>query len=316
MTQAILTLALVLAQSPAQSPPQAGPPARQPSAPRDPEPVTAPDARPAGAAGEGYRIGPGDVLHVAVYGHDDLTQNVVVQPGGNFPFPLVGTVQAAGATAEEVEARISRQLARGFLRDAQVSVAVREYRSQVVYVVGDVARPGTYPLAGETRIVEILSRAGPLSPSAGSEVLIVRPVGQTGRPVLPDEVARPAGAPGTGKATTALDPTAQVLHVDVRAIQAGRLDQNLAIRPNDTVFVPPAEQVFVTGEVKNPGAFPFREGITARQAVALAGGFTTDASTGGARVVREIGGRPTTLKIKIDERLRPGDTLVIKAAWF
>jgi polysaccharide biosynthesis/export protein len=315
MTQALLTLALVLAQAPEQAPPKAGPPA-QPSAPRDPEPATSPDARPAGASGEGYRIGPGDVLHVAVYGHEDLTQTVVVQPGGSFPFPLVGAVQAAGATTEEVEARIARQLAKGYLRDAQVSVAVREYRSQVVYVVGDVARPGTYPLAGETRIVEILSRAGPLAPSAGSEVLIVRPSGQTGRPVLPDEVARPAGPPGAGKASTALASTAEVLHVDVKAIQAGRLDQNLAIRPNDTVFVPPAEQIFVTGEVKNPGAFAFRQGITARQAVALAGGFTVDASTGGARIVRDVGGRSTTLKVKIDERLRPGDTLVIKAAWF
>ena len=117
---------------------------------------------------------------------------------------------------------------------------------------------------------------------------------------------RPAGAVGTGKATTA-----QVLRVDVRAIQAGRLDQNLAIRPNDTVFVPPAEQVFVTGEVRNPGAFPYREGITARQAVALAGGFTEDASTGGCRIVRDgVGGQPRTFKVKIDERLRPGDTVV------
>jgi polysaccharide export outer membrane protein len=252
------------------------------------------------------------VLHVAVYGHEDLTQTVVVQPGGGFPFPLVGAVPAAGATTEELEARIARQLARGFVRDAQVSVSVREYRSQVVFVVGDVARPGTYPLAGETRIVEILSRAGPLSPSAGSEVLIVRPVEDTGRPVLPSEAAkRPAGAVGTANTGAA-----RVLRVDVRAIQAGRLDQNLALQPNDTVFVPPAEQVFVTGEVRNPGAFPFREGITARQAVALAGGFTDDASTGGARVVREVGGRSKTLKIKLDERLRPRDTLVIKAAWF
>jgi polysaccharide export outer membrane protein len=312
MTQAILTIGLVLAQTPAPVAPQTVPSAPRPAAPAEAEATSPPEARPAGAVGEGYRIGPGDVLHVAVYGHEDLTQTVVVPPGGSFPFPLVGTVAAAGSTTEEVEERISRQLARGYLRDAQVSVAVREYRSQVVFVVGDLSRPGTYPLAGETRVVEILSRAGPLSPSAGTEVLIVRPMKPSDRPILPDEAARAqAGAIGTDKA-----PAAQVLHVDLRAIQAGRLDQNLAIRPNDTVFVPPAQQVFVTGEVRNPGAFPFREGITARQAVALAGGFTTDASTGGAHVVREVSGQAKTLKVKIDERLRPGDTVVIKAAWF
>jgi polysaccharide export outer membrane protein len=297
MTQVLPAIVLVLAQAGAPVAPPTGSSSPQAAPPRDPDVATPSDARPAGAAGEGYRIGPGDVLRVAVYGHEDLTQTVVVPPGGSFPFPLVGTVTAAGATTEEVEERISRQLARGYLRDAQVSVAVREYRSQVVFVVGDLARPGTYPLAGETRVVEILSRAGPLSPNAGTEVLIVRPQKPSDGPVLPDEGA-------------------QVLHVDLRAIQAGRLDQNLAIRPNDTVFVPPAQQVFVTGEVRNPGSFPFREGITARQAVALAGGFTADASTGGARVVREIRGQSKTLKIRIDERLRPGDTVVIKAAWF
>jgi polysaccharide export outer membrane protein len=82
------------------------------------------------------------------------------------------------------------------------------------------------------------------------------------------------------------------------------------------VFVPRAEQIFVTGEVRNPGAFAYSEGLTARQAIALAGGFTQDAATGAARLVRGQGGQQRTLKIGLDERLRPGDTIVIKAAWF
>jgi polysaccharide export outer membrane protein len=300
----LLPLALVLAQTPV--PPAPPAPHSQPAPPAD--------ARPAGTAGHGYRIGPGDVVDVAVYGHPDLTQTVVVQPGGSFPFPLLGAVAAAGATTEELEGLIAARLAKGFVRGAQVSVSVREYRSKVVFVVGDVTRPGTYPLAGETRIVEILSRAGPLAPSAGSEVLIVRPVEPTSRPILPGELAkRPAGA---GAAGARANPEAIVLRVDMSAIQAGRLDQNVTVEPNDTVFVPRAEQIFVTGEVRNPGAYQFRAGITARQAVALAGGFTEDASTSGARLVREVAGTPKTLKIKLDERLRPGDTLVIKAAWF
>jgi len=298
-TAALLPLALVLAQAP---------PAPQPAA--SPEPAATTPVQPAGAAGNGYRIGAGDILQVAVYGHQDLTQTVIVQEGGGFPFPLLGSVPAAGATTEELEAGIASRLARGFVRDAKVSVTVREYRSQVVYVVGDVARPGTYPLAGETRIVELLSRAGPLSPQAGGEVLIVRPDEAAGRPVLPGEAARPP----RGGAVAAKQ--ARVLRVDLKAIQAGRLDQNLVVAAGDTVFVPRAEQIFVTGEVRNPGAFPFHEGITARQAVALAGGFTQDAAKGSARLVREQGGGPHTLKVGLDELLQPGDTLVIKAAWF
>lgn len=288
------------------------PGAKQPPAPA-PQPDESADVRPAGTAGRGYRIGPGDVLQVAVYGHEDLSQSVVVQPGGGFAFPLVGSVAAAGATTEELEARIAHELARGdFLRDARVSVSVREYRSKVVFVVGELARPGTYPLAGETRVVEILSRAGPLAPSAGSEVLVVRPLAGADRPLLPGEVQGGSAAGGQTRGS----PAARVLHVDLAALQAGRLDQNVAIQPNDTVFVPRAEQIYVTGEVRNPGAFPFRAGLTARQAVALAGGFTVDASKGGAQLVRQLGTRPQTLKVKLDEPLRPGDTLVIKAAWF
>ena len=151
MTQAFLTIVLVLAQSQAQSPsrrrpasivPQAVAPARPQAAPSGPSPVPAPEVRPAGAAGEGYRIGVGDVLRVVRLRPRGPDADRGRPPGGSFSFPLVGMVAAAGATTEEVEERIATQLARGYLRDAHVSVAVQEYRSQVVFVVGDLARPG------------------------------------------------------------------------------------------------------------------------------------------------------------------------------
>ena len=131
---------------------------------------------------------------------------------------------------------------------------------------------------------------------------MVRPVGGgEGRPLLPSEAASAA---------------AQVLKVDVAAIQAGRLDRNLILAPNDTVFVPQAERIFVTGEVRNPGAFAFRSGLTMRQAVSLAGGFSEDAATGSGRVVRSSDGKTRTLKFNLDDPLRPGDTVVIKAKLF
>jgi polysaccharide export outer membrane protein len=297
---------LLLAASQAPAPP-AGPP---PAASQTPPPT--PDTRAAGAASLDYRIGPGDILHVKVYGHEDLSHTVVVQPDGTFVFPLVGSVPAAEATPEELEARIVGRLSKGLIRDPQVSVVVQEYRSKVVYVVGEVTRPGTYPLGGETRIVEILSRAGPLSANAGSEVLVVRPSVRVDRPVLPTEATAPPGkvAGGAGQAG------ADVLHVDLREIQAGKLEKNIALKANDTVFVPPAARIFVTGEVRNPGSFPFSSGITARQAVSLAGGFTEDAVKGSAHVVRDVNGKPKSMKVKLDEPLRPGDTLEVKAKWF
>jgi polysaccharide biosynthesis/export protein len=269
-----------------------------------------PDARGVTVPGTDYRIGVGDILRVTVYGHEDLTQTVVVQPNGRFAYPLIGSVQAAEATPAELEARIRGVLAKGLIRDPQVTVIVQEYRSRIVYVVGEVTRPGAYALSGTTGVVEILSRAGPLSPNAGSEVVVVRPAGPVGGPVLPTDVSK--GAPGNGGAA----PRADVLRVNLREIQAGRLDQNLVLQANDTVFVPEATRIYVTGEVRNPGAFPYRSDLTVRQAVGLAGGFTEDASTGGARLVREVNGTTRTLKVKLEDRLLPGDTIVVKAKLF
>jgi polysaccharide export outer membrane protein len=297
-----MVMVLVLAQVPTQAPPAARPAA----APAPPE------TRPAGDAGKDYRVGPGDILGITVYGHEDLNLTVVVQSAGNFGFPLIGSVPAAGATTQEVGARIASRLAKGLIRDAQVTVVVQEYRSKVVFVVGEVSRPGPYPMAGETTVVELLSRAGPLSPNAGTEVVVVRPSARLDRPVLPQEVKASGAGPGTSEQA----PVAEVLRVDVRAIQSGHLDKNLALEPGDTLFVPQAARIFVTGEVRNPGAFAFTSGITARQAISLAGGFTDDASKGSARVVRQVAGKPKTIKIKLDEPIQPADTVLVKATLF
>jgi polysaccharide export outer membrane protein len=285
-------LAVFLLQAISSAPNATAPSAPGPSTNPAPPPVTAGIA---GAADADYRIGPGDILRIAVYGHEDLTQTVIVQPGGTFIFPLLGAIPAADATPAELEERIAARLAKGLIRDAKVMVAVQEYRSKVVYVVGEVARPGTYPLAGQATVVEMLSRAGPVSPQAGQEVLILR-----------------AGAPG-GAAPTA---QGEVLRVDMREIQAGHLDKNLVLRAGDTVMVPQAERIFVSGEVRNPGAIPFSDGLTIRQAVSLAGGFTPDASTGKARVVRQVNGRTLTLKLKVDEPVLSGDTVVVQTRLF
>ncbi len=299
----MLTIAVLFLAAMQASPPKTAPPA--PPAPGGP-----PDGRVAAVPGKDYRIGAGDILRVVVYGHDDLSQTVLVQPNGRFAFPLIGVVQAAEATPAELEARIRGALGKGLIRDPQVTVVVQEYRSRIVYVVGEVTRPGAYALAGDTGVVEILSRAGPLSANASSEVVIVRPATQAGRPLLPADVAtaKDAGAGGA--------PGAEVLRVDMRDIRAGRLDKNLALKANDTVFVPEAARIFVTGEVRNPGAYPFNTGLTVRQAVGLAGGFTEDASTGGARLVREVNGMARTVKVKLEDRLQPGDTVVVKAKLF
>ena len=268
-------------------------------APGAPVVAAPPAAEGAAVEGEGrdYRIGPEDVLKIAVYGHPDLTQTVAVQADGTFVFPLLGRVSAADLAPPELERRLADLLGRDYVREPQVAVSVQQYRSKVVFVVGEVTRPGVYPLVGTRRLVEVLAKAGPMTAGAGSEVVIVRSRSGEVRPVLPSEVAAGAGA-------------GEVIRVDRRAIQAGDLDQNVALLPRDTVFVPAAPKVFVSGRVPDPGGYPFAPGTTVRQAVGLAGGSARSASR--IRVLREVGGRAREVAVGLDDLVQAGDTVIVR----
>jgi polysaccharide export outer membrane protein len=297
-----LVACLSLAVAQAEGPPHS---ANTPASP----PATT-EAPAVGARGQDYRIGPGDVLRVTVYGYDDLRQIVVVQPEGTFVFPLIGAVPAADATPAEVERRVAGKLSKGLIQDPKVTVVVQEYRSKVVFVMGEVAHPGAYPLAGNTGIVEILARAGPLSPEAGEEVVIVR------RPERGDATGGRSEREARPVDPATVGPGGQVTRVNLRDLEAGRLEANVTLQASDTVIVPEAPRVFVSGEVRNPGAFPFTPGLTVRQAVSLAGGPTPEANAGSPRIVRGAGGKARTLKVKPDAPVQPGDTVVLKARWF
>jgi len=250
-------------------------------------------------------MGPEDILRVTVYGNEDLTQTVVVQSDGTFVFPLIGRIKGGDLTPKELERKITVLLSQGFIRNPQVTVLVQEYRSKTIFVVGEIMRPGTYPLSGSRTLVEALAKAGPTTSNAGGEVVIVRPHGDVQGPVLPNQV-------GEGPASA----IAEVIRVNMPDIQAGDLSKNILLRPNDTVFVPLAPKVFVSGEVRNPGAYPFASGTTVRQAISLAGGLTEDGSSGRIRVVRTAEGKSRELKIKIDDPVQPGDTIVVKSKLF
>jgi polysaccharide biosynthesis/export protein len=281
-----LLLAATLQAAPPPLPPSAGPDAAE-------------EARAPETASPDYRIGPEDVVRIAVYGHPDLAQTVVVRGDGTFVYPLVGRVEALDLTAPELERKLADLLSQGFIRNPQVSAAIQEYRSRIVFVVGAVARPGPYPLLGTRRLVEVLAKAGPSTSDAGTEVLVVRPPAPSARPLLPEDVSGAAGSAAV----------AEVIRVNIRDIEAGDLAKNIVLLPGDTVFIPTVPRVFVAGRVESPGGYPFVPGTTVRQVVTLAGGATR--SRGGIRVVREIDGRTRTLKVDLEDLVRPGDTIVV-----
>jgi polysaccharide biosynthesis/export protein len=255
-----------------------------------------------------YEIGPDDILRITVYGHDDLTQTVVVQSDGTFIFPLIGRVPAAGSTTTALGRALETRLSQDLVRNPQVSVVVQEYRSHIVFVVGEVSRPGAHPLSGRTSLVQVLASAGP-TPNAGAEIVIVRPPPGTDvrEPMLPPPSSATT-APGRAQPT--------VIRVKVRDLEDGNFSQNLELLPGDTVFVPEAPKVFVTGEVRSPGAFGYFPGMTVRQLISVAGGLTQYGSDGRLRVVRQAQGKSQEIKIRLDDAVLPGDTLVVRRKLF
>ena len=242
------------------------------------------------APAEGYRIGPGDVVKITVYGHEDLSRPAVVAADGRMPFPLIGDVQASGLTPTELEARLRELLGKDYLVDPQVSVAVQEYRSQKVFVLGEAEKPGSYALTGRATLLDVLSQAGGPSKTAGRQLVVVR-VPKAEAPVTP----------GTAGSTT--------LRVNLKKLLDGDASENLVLESGDTVYVPKQTSFFVLGEVKKPGAYVLDKETTALEAITLAGGFTERAASTVAKILRKRpDGNQETLVIDLggtDSR-RPG----------
>ncbi len=246
-----------------------------------------------------YVIGPQDVLIIQVFDQADLGGRYAVETDGTFSFPLVGRVKAGGLTLRGFEAELKTKLADGFFRNPQVTVGVEEYRSQRVFVMGEVRNPGPVPLTGGMTLIEALARAGSTSPTASGEVSIVRaPPGAKG-PVLPNQ--------GDG---------AEMFRARVRDLEAGSLKQNIELRDGDTVFVPRAETLYVFGQVKNPGAYALQADTTVLQALSLAGGVTENGAMNRIKVVRIVEGAKQELKVKLTDLVLAGDTIIVAERYF
>jgi polysaccharide export outer membrane protein len=248
-----------------------------------------------------YVLGPQDVIAITIWDQLDLSGKFTIEPDGTFTFPLVGRLQAAGKTARDVEAALKLKLREGIFNDPQVSVVVDSYVSQRVFVVGEVRTAGSYPLKGETSLIEALSMAGSTTGDAAREVLIVRSKGEAsrGKPVLPSEAK-----------------DAEVVRVDLTALQQGDLSRNVMLRSGDTIFVPRAESVFVFGQVKSPGQYAVRRGTTVMQLLSLAGGVTDRGALNRVKIVRVVNGEKKEIKVKLSDVVQPGDTLVVPERYF
>lgn len=253
-----------------------------------------------------YIVGPQDVLIITSYDQPELTGKFTVEIDGTFSYPLIGRVRVAGMTLRDVEGLLKKTLIdQGFFIDPQLTVAIEQYRSQKIYVVGEVRTPGAYPLSGDMRLVEALALAGSTTPTASGEAVIVR---ATNEAVIVDPAK--LADPGAQDADN-------VLRVDLRELENGDLSQNVPLRSGDTIFVLRAESVYVFGQVKSPGAYPLRQkNTTVLQALSLAGGVTDRGSLGRIQIVRIVDGKKQEVRAELTDFVMPRDTIIVPERFF
>ena len=244
-----------------------------------------------------YVVGAQDVLKVSVFDEPQLSGTFRVDTDGSFTYPFVGRVKAVGQTLRAIEAELAKMLGDGYVRNPQVSIEVEQFRSRSIFVVGEVRSPGRIPLSGDMTLIEALAQAGSTTATAGSELLILHAVDP--------RAEQPQGESGAV-------PASRTTRVDLTDLQSGKLASNIVLREGDTIFVPKAERFFVTGHVRNPGAFTWERGITVLQAMSLAGGLSDRGSNRGIKVIRIVGGQKKELSVKLTDLLEAGDTLVVR----
>ncbi len=237
---------------------------------------------------EDYRLGPGDLIRVTVFDHDELTVDTRISQTGNITFPLVGPISVSGLSTREAELLLARRLSDGgFVKQPEVSVLVEEFQSQKVSVMGQVAKPGQYPLDAAKTVLDLLAMAGGvLNDTAADDATLVRADGKR-------------------------------IVVDLQKLFDGDAAANYAVLGGDTVFVPHAPQFYIYGQVQHPGQYRLMRNTTISQAISIGGGLMPRGTQRGAVVKRvDASGKEHKYSVKNDDVLLPNDVLLIKASFF
>jgi protein involved in polysaccharide export with SLBB domain len=241
----------------------------------------------ASAPGDGYHIGISDLVTVQVYKNADISGDYQVGPDGTISLPLVGSVAASGVSEKDLAERLRQKLT-DFLVDPQVSVTVKTYQSQYVYVAGSVPRAARVALKPGMSLNDIFSEAG---------------VG-----LLPGQVFT----------VTRRGETAPFTTLDSATTDASR---SPALRDGDVITVEEPKYVYVQGEVHRQGRYPLTKGMTLLQAIAVAEGFTDWASQKELKILREVDGKKKEIEVNLrkvesrkaeDPLLQPGDYILVK----
>lgn len=265
------------------------------------------------AAVAAYRVSSGDMVDLRVFGVPELTVATRVRPDGLFTVPLIGDVAAAGRTEAELQRETAERLRR-YLVSPSVTLAINSFEGSLVSVIGEVAKPGVYPLRkGTASLVQILSEAGGGTARAAGHVLLI-----------PSD---PFGTSVTGRSSSLEgknSPSIEIKIDELLGSGSGKGAIQVPLVAGDTVVVPDAGTVEVDGEVSKPGSYPISAKQSMVSAIAAAGGVTYSADVQNVEVIREVGnGRKAVLARNLEDvalhnsqdiRLRNGDVVRVPSS--
>ena len=239
-----------------------------------------------------YLLGPGDVIRISVFQSPDLLLETRVSENGSITYPLIGNVKVGGLALSVAEAKIAKLLKDGgFVVQPQVSILLLQIRGNQVAVLGQVNRPGRYPLeTANTRLSDMLSLAGGIAAS-GSDVVIFSGV-RDGKQIRRE-----------------IDIASMFLRGDAQ--------DDLSLKGGDILYVHRAPVFYIYGEVQRPGVFRVERDMTVMQALASGGGLTQKGTQRGLRIHRRgPDGKAQIIEPALDELVQPNDVVYVKESIF
>ena len=238
-----------------------------------------------------YPLGPGDVLRIQVFQNPDLTTETRVSETGVITYPLIGNVEVGGLPVAQAEKKIAAALKNGgFIRQPQVNIIVLQMRGNQVSVLGQVNRPGRFPLETLSRVSDMLAMAGGATPTGDDSAIIM--------------------GMRDGK------PFRKV--IDIPALYLGeRSDEDIILAGGDVIYVHRAPVFYIYGEAQRPGAYRIERGMTIMQALAQGGGHTVRGSEWRLRLHRKNGdGVVEKLSPEMSDAVQPNDIIYVRESIF
>ena len=236
-------------------------------------------------------LGPGDVVKISVFGNDDLTLETRVSEAGTITFPLIGEVKVGGLSTGQAERKIADALNQGgFVRNPQVNMLVSDMQSQQVSVLGQVNKPGRYPVDGKRNLTDVLALAGGMTPEAGDTVVLMRT--RDGK---------------TTKETIDLD----------KMMSSQDPNSNPQMMAGDSIYVERAPHFYIYGEVQKPGSYKLERNMIVLQALSAGGGLSLRGTERGIRIKRrDANGELHVIDAKHDDLVKADDIIYVKESLF